>query len=184
MAEHMRAGLVIDAVRVALSAAGRIEGSAIFHSDRGSQYMLKGFRDELTRIDIRQKHRKDRVLLRYAAAESFFSVLKSDFGVREWAARKPARSQVLRGIATYCNRGRPHLSIHCLTSVQACVRYGHQPPSLHRPTVSVIQGRPRHFRPTPGRLRPTPGPSKPRPSGARSPVPAGSRVATARTAIC
>ena len=36
MAEHMRASLVIDAVRMA-HAAGRVEGNAIFHSDRGSQ---------------------------------------------------------------------------------------------------------------------------------------------------
>ena len=36
MAQHMRASMVIDAVRMA-HAAGRVEGNAIFHSDRGSQ---------------------------------------------------------------------------------------------------------------------------------------------------
>jgi putative transposase len=128
MAEHMRAGLVIDAVRMA-HAAGRVEGNAIFHSDRGSQYTSKEFRDELTRLDMRQSAGRTGSCFDNAAAESFFAVLKSEIGVREWATRALARSQVFRWIATYYNRKRLHSSIDYLTPAQARVRYG-QPVAL------------------------------------------------------
>ena len=128
MADHMRAGLVIDAVRMA-HAVGRIEGNAIFHSDRGSQYTSKEFRDELTRLDMRQSTGRTGSCFDNAAAESFFAVLKSEIGVREWASRAVARSQVFRWIAGYYNRRRLHSTIDYLTPVQARVRYG-QPVAL------------------------------------------------------
>ena len=123
MADHMRAGLVIDAVRMA-HAAGRVEGNAIFHSDRGSQYASKEFRDELTRLDMRQSAGRTGSCFDSAAAESFFAVLKSEIGVRKWASRALARSQVFRWIAGYYNRRRLHSTIDYLTPVQARVRYG------------------------------------------------------------
>jgi hypothetical protein len=100
MAEHMRAGLVIDAARMA-HAAGRVEGNAIFHSARGSQYTSKEFRDELTRPDMRQSTGRTGSCFDNAAAESLFAVLKSEIGVRERASRALARSQVFRWIAGY-----------------------------------------------------------------------------------
>jgi transposase InsO family protein len=128
MAEHMRASLVIDAVRMA-HAAGRVEGNAIFHSDRGSQYTSKEFRNELIRLDMRQSTGRTGSCFDNAAAESFFAVLKSEIGVREWATRTIARSQVFRWIAGYYNRRRLHSTIDYLTPVQARVRYG-QPVAL------------------------------------------------------
>jgi len=128
MADHMRAGLVIDAVRMA-HAAGRVEGNAIFHSDRGSQYTSKEFSDELSRLDMRQSTGRTGSRFDNAAAESFFAVLKSKIGVREWASRALARSQVFRWIAGYYNRRRLRSTIDYLTPVQARVRYG-QPVAL------------------------------------------------------
>lgn len=120
--------LVIDAVRMA-HVAGRIEGNAIFHSDRGSQYTSKEFRDELTRLDMRQSTGRTGSCFDNAAAESFFAVLKSEIGVREWATRALARSQVFRWIAGYYNRRRLHSTVGYLTPVQARVRY-RQPVAL------------------------------------------------------
>jgi transposase InsO family protein len=128
MAEHMRASLVIDAVRTA-HAAGRVEGSAIFYSDRGSRYTSKEFRDELTRLDVRQGTGRTGSCFDDAAAESFFAVLESEIGVRERASRALARSPVFRWIATYYNRRRLHSAIDYLTPAEARVRYG-QPVAL------------------------------------------------------
>lgn len=58
-----------------------------------------------------------------AAAESFFAVLKSEIGVREWASQAPARSQVFRWIVGYYNRRRLHSTIDYLTPVQARARH-------------------------------------------------------------
>ncbi len=43
MADHMRTGLVTDALQVAIDAGG-IAPNAIFHSDRGSQYTSDDFK--------------------------------------------------------------------------------------------------------------------------------------------
>ena len=94
-----------------------------------SQYTSKEFRDELTRLDVRQSTGRTGSCFDNAAAESFFAVLKSEIGVREWASRALARSQVFRWIAAYYNRRRLHSTIDYLTPVQARVRYG-QPVAL------------------------------------------------------
>ncbi|WP_146051256.1 DDE-type integrase/transposase/recombinase, partial [Streptomyces noursei] len=43
MATHMRAGLVIDALGMAVAARGRNVNSVIFHADRGAQYTSDAF---------------------------------------------------------------------------------------------------------------------------------------------
>lgn len=52
MAEHMRAELVVGAITMAAT-HNQFAGGAIFHSDRGSQYTSKVFRDVLTDLDLR-----------------------------------------------------------------------------------------------------------------------------------
>ncbi|MBK7019712.1 MAG: DDE-type integrase/transposase/recombinase [Candidatus Microthrix sp.] len=49
VADHMRTGLVTDALQVAIDAGG-IANNAIFHSDRGSQYTSDDFKAFSTRI--------------------------------------------------------------------------------------------------------------------------------------
>jgi len=53
MADHMRAELVCDALRMALQTR-RPPPGLIFHSDRGSQYMSGQFRGLLAEHGIRQ----------------------------------------------------------------------------------------------------------------------------------
>ena len=57
------------------------------------------------------------------------ALAQSEIGVREWATRALARSQVFRWIAGYYNRRRLHSTIEYLTPMQARVRYG-QPVAL------------------------------------------------------
>ncbi len=53
MANHMRTSLVEDALKMALKSRRPAPG-LIFHSDRGSQYTSKAFRDLLERHQVRQ----------------------------------------------------------------------------------------------------------------------------------
>ena len=49
MADHMRASLVCDALRMAVATRGGTVAGVIFHSDRGSQYTSAEFRASATR---------------------------------------------------------------------------------------------------------------------------------------
>ncbi|MGW0085356.1 DDE-type integrase/transposase/recombinase [Streptomyces sp. NPDC003393] len=49
IADHMRTGLVADALQMAASTRGGLDGS-VFHSDRGSQYVSIRYIDRLAEI--------------------------------------------------------------------------------------------------------------------------------------
>ena len=51
MADHMRTGLVTDALQVAIDAGG-IAPNAVFHSDRGAQYTSDDFKAFLDANDM------------------------------------------------------------------------------------------------------------------------------------
>jgi putative transposase len=53
LADHLRAELVVDALRQAIASRGTTQ-KPIFHSDRGSQYGSAAFREILRRSGIRQ----------------------------------------------------------------------------------------------------------------------------------
>lgn len=53
IAPHMRVGLAVEAIAVA-HRAGLIAGTAIMHTDGGSQYHSKTYRNALRRLEIRQ----------------------------------------------------------------------------------------------------------------------------------
>jgi transposase InsO family protein len=121
MADHMRTGLIVDALRMAYD-GGRTAGNAIFHSDRGSQYTSYQFRSLLGELDIRQSAGRTGSCFDNAAAESFFAVLKSEIGTTVWASREEARQDVFRWIAQHYNRERIHSTIGYITPHQARIR--------------------------------------------------------------
>jgi transposase InsO family protein len=127
MAEHMRAELVCDALRLA-HRRGLITGNAIFHSDRGSQYTSAEFRQTLK--DLRMLGSMGRTGSCYdnAAAESFFATLKAEIGTKVWATRDEARRAVFAYLAYY-NRHRLHSTLKRNTPYEArsCYR---QPAAL------------------------------------------------------
>jgi transposase InsO family protein len=115
MAEHMRAELVCDALRMAIGARRPAPG-AIFHSDRGSQYTSTEFTDLLAEHEMRQSLSRPRQCWDNAVAESFFASLKGELIDRQsWATRAQVRREVVWYIEVFFNRRRLHSSLGYLS---------------------------------------------------------------------
>ena len=111
VAEHMRASLVCDALRMALLSR-RPTAGLIFHSDRGSQYTSSAFRGLVGTSNIRQSLSRPRQCWDNAVAESFFATLKTELIYRSaWPTRAAARLAVFEFIEVFYNRRRLHSSL-------------------------------------------------------------------------
>jgi putative transposase len=75
IADHMRAQLVIDALRMA-ARNYRLEPGAIFHTDRGSQYLSQAFAETAAQLDSRHSVGRVGSCFDNALAESFNAALK------------------------------------------------------------------------------------------------------------
>ena len=100
IAPHMRAELAIDAITAA-HASGLVVGNAIMHTDRGSQYHSKAYRNALRRLEIRQSTSRTGPCLDGAAAESLFATIKAEIGVASWSDRATARRDIENWIKFY-----------------------------------------------------------------------------------
>jgi transposase InsO family protein len=127
MAEHMRAELVCDAVKMAHQ-TGLVEELAIFHSDRGAQYTSAEFRTTLESLNMRASMGRVGSCYDNAVAESFFATLKSEIGTKVWATRADARRAVFAYL-NYFNRRRLHSTVKLRTPYEARVCY-RQPSTL------------------------------------------------------
>jgi len=105
MADHHRADLVVDALRMA-HGRGRLEPGCIAHSDRGSEYTSTQFRDEVGRLGLRPSTGRTGSCYDNAAAESLWAVIKEEIGTRVWPDRATARADVFSFIETFYNRRR------------------------------------------------------------------------------
>jgi len=111
MAEHMRAELVCDALRMAINARHPAPG-AMFHSDRGTQYTSKEFNDLLAEHEMIQSLSRPRQCWDNAVAESFFASLKLECIYRQaLPTRAHARRAVFDYIEVFFNRQRLHSSL-------------------------------------------------------------------------
>ena len=118
VADHMRAELVCDALRMALDAR-RPKPGAIFHSDRGTQYTSAEFTGLLADNKMRQSLSRPRQCWDNAVAESFFATIKAELiDRRSWATIAQVRSAVFEFIEIFYNRRRLHSSLNYLTPVQ------------------------------------------------------------------
>jgi transposase InsO family protein len=125
MADHMRAELVCDALRMALDAR-RPEPGLIFHSDRGTQYTSAAFTDLLAEHEIVQSLSRPRQCWDNSVAESFFSSLKLELIDRQsWATRAQARRAIFEYIEGFYNRRRLHSSLGYLTPAEYEARRVH-----------------------------------------------------------
>jgi putative transposase len=109
IAPHMRASLAIEAITAA-HRSGLVAGNAIMHTDRGSQYHSKAYRNALQRLEIRQSTSRTGSCLDGAAAESFFATLKTEIGIDSWPDRATARRDIENWIKLY-NERRLHSSL-------------------------------------------------------------------------
>jgi transposase InsO family protein len=115
MADHMRAELVCDALRMAIENRRPAPG-AMFHSDRGTQYTSTEFTDLLAANDMIQSLSRPRQCWDNAVAESFFASLKLECIYRQaWPTRPHARRAVFDYIEVFFNRRRLHSSLGYMT---------------------------------------------------------------------
>jgi putative transposase len=103
IAPHMRASLAVEAISTA-HRAGLVAGNAIMHTDRGSQYHSRSYRNALRRLEIRQSTSRTGSCLDGAAAESFFATIKAEIGIRFWPDRASARRDIENWITSYNGR--------------------------------------------------------------------------------
>lgn len=113
IADHCRAPLVCDALKMAIAARGgkdKIAG-VIMHTDRGSQYTSDAFTALCRSQKITQSMSRAGSCLDNAVAESFFATLKTEVIYRTvLATRSQARRRIITWIDRY-NRVRRHS--HC-----------------------------------------------------------------------
>jgi putative transposase len=116
IAPHKRTDLVIEAITWA-HGAGLVAGNAIMHTDRGSQYYARTYRNALGRLEIRQSTGRTGSCLDGAAAEPFFATIKTEIGTTSWPDRTSARRDIENWITSY-NQQRLHSTINYWTPTE------------------------------------------------------------------
>jgi len=112
MADHMRAELVCDAMRMARRNTPTDLSNALFHSDRGVQYMSAEFQRLCDRLGVVRSVGKTGVCWDNAWAESFNGTLKNERCNRtRYPTRRHAIQDVTRYIELRYNQTRLHSSI-------------------------------------------------------------------------
>jgi putative transposase len=111
MDDHYQTPLISRAIRNA-ARNRKLAPGAIFHSDRGSNYMSAEFALELKRIGLRRSAGRTGICFDNAMAESFFSVLKNERVSRViYLTREAARQDITRYIEFWYNRKRLHSAV-------------------------------------------------------------------------
>ncbi len=107
MADHVRADLVVAALRHAVAARGGDVEGVIFHADHGSQHTSEKFAKACAAYGIRRSMGAVGSSTDNAVAESWFAALKRELphGPR-WATSQRARLDVFAWIAFYNNERR------------------------------------------------------------------------------
>ena len=119
MADHLKAGLCIDALIMALQ-RHRPEKGLIHHSDRGVQYASGPYRAVLERHGIRQSMSRRGNCLDNAPMESFFASLKTErIHEAQFRTRAEAKAAVFEYIEVFYNRQRLHSALGYRTPAEA-----------------------------------------------------------------
>lgn len=111
MADHMRAELVVDALRMGV-ARRRPEAGLIHHSDQGAQYVSLAFGQEARQAGIARSMGSRGNCWDNAVAESFFATLKKELvHRRSWPTREELRSAVFDYVEVFYNATRRHSTL-------------------------------------------------------------------------
>ena len=117
MATHMRASLVVDALKMAL-ARRRPEPGLIHHSDQGGQYVVLAFGRAAREAGIAVSMGSRGDAYDNAVAETFFATLKKELvNRRSWPSRLELQSAVFEYIEAFYNRQRRHSTLGMLSPV-------------------------------------------------------------------
>ncbi|TRD14500.1 DDE-type integrase/transposase/recombinase [Palleronia caenipelagi] len=110
MAEHLKAALCCDALRMALDRRGPVLG-LILHSDRGVQYASGDYRKIIHRAKLIQSMSRKGECLDNAPMESFFSSLKKELVHRQrFATRAQAKAAIFEYIEVFYGPPTPPFS--------------------------------------------------------------------------
>ena len=117
-ADHMKADLVCEATRRALSQRPRLPGEnfrgLIHHSDRGSQYASGDFQQLLDGYGITCSMSRKGNCWDNAVSESFFGTLKTELD-EPFATRAIAHAKLFDYIEVFYNRQRLHSTLNYLS---------------------------------------------------------------------
>jgi putative transposase len=120
LAEHMRAGLVGDALSMAMATRGGQAPGVLFHSDRGCQYTSGEFRALCEALGVTQSMGATGVCWDNSVAEAFFATLKKELVHRYyWPQRRDARHAIVAWIEGWYNSQRLHSSIGYRSPIEA-----------------------------------------------------------------
>jgi putative transposase len=118
MAEHVRAELVVDALKMAL-ARRRPDPGLVHHSDQGSQYVSLGFGQAARDAGIALSMGSRGDAYDNAVAESFFATLKKELvHRRSWPTRRELGAAVFEYIEAFYNRERRHSTLGMLSPAE------------------------------------------------------------------
>jgi putative transposase len=118
MSSRMTADLVVDAFQMAVNKRG-CNISPMIHSDRGSQYASKAFRDEIKKHGCIQSMSRKGDCWDNAVAESFFSNLKLELVNHEkFKTRQEAMDKIFDYIEIFYNRKRLHSFLNFVSPEQ------------------------------------------------------------------
>jgi transposase InsO family protein len=118
MAPHMRAELVIDALKMAVATRGGTVSGVIFHADRGSQYTSAAFAQVCDSFKIRRSMGRVGSSYDNALAESFWQGLKREtMYQRLFSTMRQARLEIFQWL-TYYNARRRHSALDYLSPVE------------------------------------------------------------------
>lgn len=117
--DHLRTDLVETALRRAVTLRGELPTKVIFHADRGTQYTSEQIADACSDLPVLRSMGRTGVCWDNAAAESFWSTLKTEFYNRHsWPTKADARLAVGAWIEERYNRLRRHSSIGMISPIR------------------------------------------------------------------
>jgi transposase InsO family protein len=123
MADNYQTPLIESAIEMA-ARNHRLAESAIFHSDRGSNYTSARFAKTLRRLKLRQSVGRTGICYDNAMAESFFAALKNERVHRtRYPTREHARRDIVRYIELWYNSRRRHSGLDYRTPLQVHNEY-------------------------------------------------------------
>jgi putative transposase len=118
MAEHVRAELVVDALKMAL-ARRRPDPGLVHHPDQGSQHVSLGFGQAARDAGIALSMGSRGDAYDNAVAESFFATLKKELvHRRSWPTRRELGAAVFEYIEAFYNRERRHSTLGMLSPAE------------------------------------------------------------------
>ena len=118
IADHLRAELVVDALKMARWRHRPSPGQTVVHSDRGSQYISWAFGHRLRAAGLLGSMGRAGAAADNAPMESFFGTLQRELlDRRRWTTRRELASAIFEWIEGWYNPRRRHTSIGDLSPV-------------------------------------------------------------------